>query len=121
MVQGNNVAPYKWGIHQFFIRLVINLAEVDPTRKAFKALRVYEHERAHELAGIHGSQEAAMHIFAQLLHAYLGRRLGAILVVTPRHRLGRDQMRQPGGHGKGGDNGEKTPSAHRYMAGLLDP
>ena len=58
----NDVMPYKRSIHQFFVRLFINLAEVDSIRKASESLGVYGHKGAHELARVHRSQEVATHV-----------------------------------------------------------
>ena len=60
----DNAAPYERGIHQFFIGLVIDLAEVDPVGKTSELLGVNGHERTHELARVHGSQEVPVHTFA---------------------------------------------------------
>ena len=54
----------------------MNLAEVNPIGRASKIPGANGHKRTHELAGVHGTQEVALHVFAQLLFA----RLGAVLV-----------------------------------------
>ena len=60
----DNAAPYKRGIHQFLISLVIDLAEVDPVGNTSELPGVNGHERTHELARLHGSQEVPIHMFA---------------------------------------------------------
>ena len=58
----NDVTPYKRSIHRFFVRLFINLAEVDSIKRASESLGVYGHKGAHELARIHRSQKVANHV-----------------------------------------------------------
>ena len=60
----NNATPYKRRIHQSFVSLVVNPAEVDSIGRASKTLGIYEHKRTHELARVHRSQKIAVHVFA---------------------------------------------------------
>ena len=119
-----DAAPYKRAVHQFLAGLVIDLAEVDPAGRASELLGVDGHERTHELARVHGSQEVPVHVFLQLLSPCLGEWSwpGAVLVITPGCRLGRGRMVWLGGHDESRvcDN-ERAPFAHRYMSGLSDP
>jgi len=124
MLPKSNTTPYKWGIHQSFISLFVDLAEVDPIGRVGQVWGVYGHKRTHELARVHWAKEVALHVFAKLLFACLGEwnRLGAVQVVAPGGRFGRRRVEGSGGHGQRGEiSGEPFTLAWKYIAEFANP
>jgi len=100
----DNGTSYKRFVHVFFTGLVAHLTEVDPDRRASEVPGVDGHESTHELVRVHGSQDIALHVLAQLFSTCLGKRNGlcAVLVDASQCRLGRSRVKLLVGHGEMG-------------------
>ena len=56
--------PYEWIVHQSFITLAVNRAEVDLVGEVANTRRVYRHKRTHKFARVHRPQKISLHVFA---------------------------------------------------------
>ena len=111
---------HQWFVHGSFIGLLVNLVEVDATRRIPQTARIDGHKGSHEFGGAHGSQIVAGHVSSQLVFAFVGemKRVGIIEVKTSFSQLGRGRLIVTSGHGQKDERGWRKKCSHRYRRGL---